>query len=123
MAIWYLARRDNKALPRRLVYVVDRRAVVDQATEETEKIKRNADYSSLRISTLRGQFADNREWLEDPTSTAIIVGTVGMIGSRRRDFVPGSTEKARSYRAMFDREDYHERVTWREADLNSYEPS
>ena len=27
------------------------------------------------------QYADNREWLEDPAAPAIIVGTVGMIGS------------------------------------------
>src|SRR5262249_50248892 len=31
---------------------------------------------------LRGQLADNRAWLEDPSSPAIIVGTVDMIGSR-----------------------------------------
>ncbi len=67
-------------LPRRLVYVVDRRAVVDQATREAEKLKDvNAD---LRVSTLRGQYADNRDWLEDPAAPAIVVGTVDMIGSR-----------------------------------------
>ena len=37
---------------------------------------------SLPISTLRGQHVDNREWLDDPASTAIIVGTIDMIGSR-----------------------------------------
>src|SRR5690606_16236226 len=36
----------------------------------------------LPISTLRGQFVDNREWLDDPSAPAIIVGTVDMIGSR-----------------------------------------
>jgi CRISPR-associated endonuclease/helicase Cas3 len=34
------------------------------------------------ISTLRGQFADNRLWLESPVQSAIVVGTVDMIGSR-----------------------------------------
>ena len=29
----------------------------------------------LAISTLRGQFADNREWLADPARPTIIVGT------------------------------------------------
>lgn len=37
---------------------------------------------SLPISTLRGQFVDNRDWLADPAAPAIVVGTVDMIGSR-----------------------------------------
>jgi len=36
----------------------------------------------LAISTLRGQFADNREWSADPSRPAVICGTVDMIGSR-----------------------------------------
>ena len=36
MAIWYLARRAGAPVPRRLVYVVDRRAVVDQATVQAQ---------------------------------------------------------------------------------------
>ena len=103
MTIWYLARRagapvprpDSRSaasfdlarqagapVPRRLVYVVDRRAVVDQATAVAESIKQRSDDSALRISTLRGRYADNRQWLEDPAAPAIIVGTVDMIGSR-----------------------------------------
>ena len=82
MAIWYLARRAGAPVPRRLVYVVDRRAVVDQATAVAESINQGSDDSALRISTLRGQYADNREWLEDPAAPAIVVGTVDMIGSR-----------------------------------------
>lgn len=82
IALWHLARRAGASLPRRLVYVVDRRTVVDQATRVAEEIKTKAQDPDLRISTLRGQFADNREWLEDPAAEAIIVGTVDMIGSR-----------------------------------------
>jgi CRISPR-associated endonuclease/helicase Cas3 len=94
MAIWLLARASGAALPRRLVYVVDRRAVVDQATETAVKLREYVERTSelgsalglgdrsLPISTLRGQHVDNREWLEDPASPAIIVGTVDMIGSR-----------------------------------------
>lgn len=74
VAIWLiaLANRPEKT-PRRLVYVVNRRTVVDQTTEEVLKyrqriailkennlLKRNL--GALAISTLRGQFADNREW-------------------------------------------------------------
>ncbi len=95
MAIWLLARAVGAKVPRRLIYVVDRRAVVDQATRyaqilrerlENETCKQIRDGLGLKgllpISTLRGQFADNQEWLADITSPAIIIGTVDMIGSR-----------------------------------------
>src|SRR5579884_1338466 len=117
MAIWLIARSlagedVRKAIPRRLVYVVDRRAVVDQATEEAEKL-RNAlekgaahlkatlglDKAALPISTLRGAYVDNREWLEDPTVPAIIVGTVDMIGSRLLFEGYGVSRKMRPYHA------------------------
>ncbi len=100
--IWLIALANNPGtIPRRLVYVVNRRTVVDQTTEEVEKIRHNllkpelADFSKalkslcaidcdcpLAISTLRGQFADNREWSADPCRPALIAGTVDMIGSR-----------------------------------------
>jgi len=93
IAIWVVARATGARIPRRLIYVVDRRAVVDQATTEAERIRdaveRDANLKealgltrSLPISTLRGQYVDNQEWLEDPSSPAIVVGTVDMIGSR-----------------------------------------
>jgi CRISPR-associated endonuclease/helicase Cas3 len=104
MGIWLAARALGSPVPRRLVYVVDRRAVVDQASSEAERLANNlvkalagavaADFAEkwranlglnqerLPISTLRGQFADNGLWLENPTRSAIVVGTVDMIGSR-----------------------------------------
>jgi CRISPR-associated endonuclease/helicase Cas3 len=93
MAIWLVARTCGARVPRRLVYVVDRRAVVDQATTEAERLRKWVDgddevkaalgmEGSLPISTLRGQHVDNRLWLEDPSAPAIAVGTVDMIGSR-----------------------------------------
>lgn len=93
IAIWTAARAAGAKVPRRLVYVVDRRAVVDQATDEAERIKKVVDETpeleralgltrALPISTLRGQYVDNRKWLEDPGVPAIIIGTVDMIGSR-----------------------------------------
>lgn len=109
--IWLIALADRgDDVPRRLVYVVNRRTVVDQATAEAERMRNELkepeggptpevkalrdrlaslcalDFGSesppLAISTLRGQFADNREWSADPARPAIIVGTVDMIGSR-----------------------------------------
>lgn len=94
MACWLLARANGAPLPRRLVYVVDRRVVVDQATEFAEDVRDRLDDlpelreklslggRSLPISTLRGQHIDNKEWQEDPVATSIVVGTVDMIGSR-----------------------------------------
>lgn len=102
IAVWLLALAARpRAIPRRLVYVVNRRTVVDQTTIEVERIRDmlaeagiadslrrlcaiplNDGMSPLAISTLRGQFADNREWSADPARPAVIVGTVDMIGSR-----------------------------------------
>lgn len=87
LALWYQIRETRPRLPTRLVYVVDRRTVVDQATDIAERIQRNLPELGLpklwlSVSTLRGQFADNREWAADPSRPAIIVGTVDMIGSR-----------------------------------------
>jgi len=87
IAIWFLARLENASLPRRLVYVVNRRTVVDQTTDEVTKLRGKLSeigmsVDDLAISTLRGQFADNREWSADPSRPAVICGTVDMIGSR-----------------------------------------
>ena len=93
-----LANKPAKVL-RRLVYVVNRRTVVDQATGEAERLRERLvkipDLANrlarlcatecdppLAISTLRGQFADNAEWRRDPTRPAVIIGTVDMVGSR-----------------------------------------
>lgn len=103
--VWLLALASGAKVPRRLVYVVNRRTVVDQTTTEVEKLrdalpsaptvnealwelcalkpeKRDEKDRPLAISTLRGQFADNREWSADPARPAVICGTVDMIGSR-----------------------------------------
>lgn len=107
MLVWLLAlaeqaRQRRVSLPRRLVYVVNRRTVVDQATAMAEGIRNRlagdtpeaADLRRvlgslsaypepvLAISTLRGQFADNRQWKEDPSRPSIVVGTVDMVGSK-----------------------------------------
>ena len=99
MAIWYLALGGGAVVPRRLVYVVDRRAVVDQATTVADTIREKSEDSELRVSTLRGQHVDNREWLADPAAPAIVVGTVDMIGSRLLFSGYGVSRKMRPYHA------------------------
>lgn len=87
MAIWLIARASKLVVPTRLIYVVDRRTVVDQATDLVEKLVKNwkerrvFESEPPAISTLRGQLADNREWSRDPSRPAIIIGTVDLIGS------------------------------------------
>ncbi len=81
MAIWLIARANKLDVPTRLIYVVDRRTVVDQATNLAEKLQCKLGKDKLAISTLRGQLADNREWSRDPSRPAIIIGTVDLIGS------------------------------------------
>ncbi len=110
IVLWALAlgralARHSNAVPRRMAYVVDRRVVVDQASEFAEKVRerleeaakdenhalyaiattlKNAGCTSsvVEVSTLRGQRALDTRWRDDPTRPAIIVGTVDMIGSR-----------------------------------------
>jgi len=115
MVIWLLALAHQAnggqvRLPRRLVYVVNRRTVVDQATGTVERIRQRllepetpdwqehadtlkgiasalrqlcaSEASPLGISTLRGELADNEEWKADPARPAIVVGTIDMIGSK-----------------------------------------
>lgn len=111
MAIWLVARALGKPVPRRLVYVVDRRTVVDQATTAAEELRdwveRHHEVKErlglgarpLPISTLRGQHLDNREWLEDPSIPAIIIGTVDMVGSRLLFEGYRTSRKMRPYHA------------------------
>ena len=114
MAAWLVAKAQGANLPCRLVYVVDRRAVVDQATREAERLKKWIDGNEivknalgikndqqLAISTLRGQFADSGQWLSDPSLPAIVVGTVDMIGSRLLFQGYGVSRKMRAYHAGF----------------------
>lgn len=124
IAIWLIALAKKGAqIPRRMVYVVNRRTVVDQTTNEVEKLCENLlkpelaelrarlekrcaiplekDKSPLAISTLRGQFADNREWSADPSRPAVICGTVDMIGSRLLFSGYGVGFKARPLHAGF----------------------
>ncbi|MES0875267.1 type I-G CRISPR-associated helicase/endonuclease Cas3g [Sinimarinibacterium thermocellulolyticum] len=110
IALWVLAlgralARQSTAVPRRLAYVVDRRVVVDEASEFAEGVRKRLELAAedeghalheiattlkdagctssvVEVSTLRGQRALDTRWRDDPTRPAIIVGTVDMIGSR-----------------------------------------
>ena len=98
--LYLLALINGADLPRRLVYVVDRRAIVDQTAECIERwvnrIEENPDLAArlnergafpmikqlIPVGILRGGIADTGGWRMDPARPAVIVGTVDMIGSR-----------------------------------------
>ena len=100
--LFLLARIRNPVLPMRVVYVVDRRAIVDQTAEAirawierivalpalADEFDRCSAFARLsperpvQLGVLRGGMADDGEWRVDPARPAVVVGTVDMIGSR-----------------------------------------
>lgn len=111
IALASLAGNESISLPRRLIYIVNRRTVVDQATGVLEQIRNRLldpgnpswrthahvlvqlanqlrklsaglDDLPLAVSTMRGELADNAEWKVDPARAVIVVGTIDMIGSK-----------------------------------------
>jgi CRISPR-associated endonuclease/helicase Cas3 len=115
--IWLLAiaAQSPLKLPRRLIYVVNRRTVVDQATDVAQRIREKLPSlpkihkclsklsldpkAPLAISTLRGEHQDNKEWQTDPARAAIIIGTVDMIGSKLMFSGYQSSQKMRPFLA------------------------
>ena len=94
-----LARLRNRDLPTRVVYIVDRRAIVDQTAAAVGAwVERIAQRPALArafdacaafpaerpvgLGVLRGGLADDGAWRLDPARPAVVVGTVDMIGSR-----------------------------------------
>ncbi|MGI8743801.1 MAG: helicase-related protein [Bryobacteraceae bacterium] len=103
---WYgMNSRARCSVPRRLVWVVNRRVLVQQVFELAEKLRvtlsRLVDEENplfeflrglsrlsgqatdvFRVVQLRGQFVDDRAWSVAPTVPQLIIGTVDQIGSR-----------------------------------------
>jgi len=86
-------------VPRRLAYVVNRRAVIDQVYEDAlslaEKVRESSLASQIAkavpgapvdnpvgVYAFRGQRSLDHEWLSYPERPAILIGTVDMLGSR-----------------------------------------
>jgi len=110
VVIWLLALawfgkqgRKGSPVPRRLVWVVNRRVLVQQVHEVAEKLKlaikapvgpiaematdlrslcRQGSALDFDVVQLRGQRLDDREWALNPTMPQLIIGTVDQIGSR-----------------------------------------
>ncbi|MDY6903419.1 MAG: type I-U CRISPR-associated helicase/endonuclease Cas3 [Thermodesulfobacteriota bacterium] len=127
--IWLIAlsgKEQDVYLPRRLVYVVNRRTIVDQSTEIVNVISHKLQYAVnhekdplypianrlwemsviqnsgenlLAVSTLRGELADNLQWRFDPLTPGVIIGTVDMIGSKLLFSGYGDTRRTRPLNA------------------------
>lgn len=87
-------------LPRKLVHVVNRRVLVDEATRLTQSLCRalnedpalgdlrqalaslSATGQPLMVVTLRGGLKDDASWCNDPSTPTLILATPDMLGSR-----------------------------------------
>ena len=92
---------DPESFPRRTVFVIDRRIVVDQVCERAERIRdhvKNAETGVLRavkarlanlsdgdpldVAALRGGIPLDNEWAHQPDRPWVVVSTVDQFGSR-----------------------------------------
>ncbi len=100
-AVWLLALAESPSVvPRRLVYAVSRRTAIDQASTELESFRERlitcpalaavaarlralcpaTSDTLLNLNTPRGPSANDRAWLSDPTTPAVVVGSVDTVG-------------------------------------------
>lgn len=95
----------ERTIGRRLVYVIDRRLIVDQVSEHAEKLAAalrsahtgpvaavaqglrrlagsSADQPPLQVVPLRGGMYRDEAWSDDPARPVVIVATIDQVGSR-----------------------------------------
>lgn len=80
VAVWLWALEQGIAVPRRLVYAVDRRLIVD-STELYAKRLAAASPVRPAVVAMRGGLVADDTWL-DPRRPAVVVSTVDQAGSR-----------------------------------------
>lgn len=117
IAVFSIAAQPDVA-PRRIVFVIDRRIVVDQVYSRAEKIRACiqsgrtkilsrikqrlddlSDGNLLGVSALRGGIAIDNEWAHHPDQPWVIVSTVDQFGSRLLFRGYGVTQKMRPIHA------------------------
>ncbi len=106
IAVFHLAlesaKKQNRKAPMRIVFVVDRRLVVDDAFRHACKIAKNIRESQGRVSRqiakllkntsfhgvplevvkIRGGMPQENDWVRTPTQPSVIISTVDQAGSR-----------------------------------------
>ena len=116
-AVFALAARPEIS-PRRVVFVIDRRIVVDQVYERAERIKHRLEAGSteilrrvqdslaalsggepLGVAALRGGVPVDHEWTHHPDQPWVVVSTVDQFGSRLLFRGYGVTQRMRPVHA------------------------
>lgn len=102
LAFYGLDRKNRAPVPRRMLWVVNRRVLVGQiyslANELLDVLRKNSEseinvglrnlsvpgenLDAFKVVQLRGQIIADREWSFNPATPALIIGTVDQIGSR-----------------------------------------
>ena len=81
--VWLWAVLHGIEVPRRLVYVIDRRLVVDSVSAYCAHLIATLDPEQRpAIVTMRGGMTIDEDWLSDPLRPAVILSTVDQVGSR-----------------------------------------
>ena len=81
--VWLWARCQGHPLPRRLVYVIDRRLVVDGVVDYAVALAaRLPEAERPAVVQMRGGIAVDNDWALDPSRSTIVVSTVDQAGSR-----------------------------------------
>lgn len=83
IAVWAWARAQGLRVPTRLVYVIDRRIVVDSIGQYADELAgKMPEEVRPRVVRMRGGMPIDEAWVRDPRAPAIIVSTVDQVGSR-----------------------------------------
>lgn len=81
--VWLWAQLHGYAVPRRLVYVIDRRLVVDGVVDYAESLTKSLpDSDRPAVIQMRGGITIDEDWVLDPVRPTVIVSTVDQAGSR-----------------------------------------
>jgi len=93
IAVWLIALRHGARLPRRLVYVVNRRTVVDQATEEVERIRRELGRFEHETQTHRSGKLPAADRIERNNHAKTEEMRTERLPSRKSEFLPSGLLK------------------------------
>ncbi|WP_321530952.1 type I-U CRISPR-associated helicase/endonuclease Cas3 [uncultured Desulfuromonas sp.] len=75
IAVWQWATENGYNVAKRLIYIVDRRLIVDSVTDYAESL-------GCHVVKMRGGTTVDDSWMMDPLEPRVIVSTVDQAGSR-----------------------------------------